>query len=343
MAIDSTHFIAFAEGRKNNATDSGDIDLIQKRITFDRLTNNLTVGPIEVVAPGTGNTRGNPTPLLIKQGARAGRLLLFYNGNIHSDVERLVVEGKSKDVRRAYLRYSDDGGLTYSPEQEITSARKPDWRWHAFGPSNGIQMVGGLAPNRLVIPGNYSDASKIFHSFLLLSDDNGETFYIGAISSKDSSGEISIAEFALGNIYASMRTGHDAFTDQPAFPTEGARWIGISTDGGLSFSQEYRESAAPSGSVHGGATVLSENDRGLPVLVLSAPPNKGRTNLTLHATEDGKTFFNRHQVTNGSSGYSNMLDLGRNLLGLFYEFTDENGKFHAKIVVYDVADSYRPD
>ncbi len=337
IRLDSTHYIVFADGRKNSTSDSGNIDIIQKQISFDVQAKSLVIGPLEVIASGNGNTRGNATPLLLKNGPNAGRLLLFYNGNLGTDVNNQFIEGTSKDVRRAYIRYSDDGGKSYSDEKELESARKANWRSLAFGPSQGIQMASGLQPGRLIIPSSYSDEEKIYRNYLLLSDDYGETFYIGAVSAKDSTSEMSLTEFPSGNIYSSMRTGQDAVSGQPAIPTEGRRWIGISTDAGLSFHQEYREEAVRSGSTHGGTITLPENDCGTPLLVQSAPPTKGRTNLTFHLSQDGKSFFYSYEVTSGSSGYSNLENMGRNNLGLFYEFLDADGRFHIKMIVFDIS------
>src|SRR5690349_23165919 len=52
--------LAFCEGRKNSAADSGDIDLLLRR-SFD---GGKTWGPVQTIADIGTDTIGNPTPVL---------------------------------------------------------------------------------------------------------------------------------------------------------------------------------------------------------------------------------------------------------------------------------------
>jgi hypothetical protein len=60
--------LAFAEGRKNSSSDSGDIDLVLKR-SFD---NGRTWGRLQIIGDDGPNTFGNPLPILDATKANRG-------------------------------------------------------------------------------------------------------------------------------------------------------------------------------------------------------------------------------------------------------------------------------
>src|SRR5215472_8217797 len=66
--------LAFCEGRKNSAEDSGDIDVLLRR-SFD---GGKTWGPVQIVADAGEDTIGNPTPVVERQ---TGAVLLLLTRN----------------------------------------------------------------------------------------------------------------------------------------------------------------------------------------------------------------------------------------------------------------------
>jgi sialidase-1 len=84
--------LAFAEGRKHSANDTGDIDLVLKR----SLDNGHTWGPLQVIGDDGPNTFGNPVPIV---DATNGRLLLLTTHNAGNVTERQVVTGAVRDRR----------------------------------------------------------------------------------------------------------------------------------------------------------------------------------------------------------------------------------------------------
>src|SRR6185312_9197114 len=62
--------LAFAEARKNNCGDAGDIDLVVKRSS----DNGKTWGALQMVWSDSTNTCGNPAPIVDK---RTGNIILL--------------------------------------------------------------------------------------------------------------------------------------------------------------------------------------------------------------------------------------------------------------------------
>ena len=117
--------LAFAEGRKNSASDTGDIDLVLRRST----DNGATWGPVQVVWSDGANTCGNPAPVLDEA---SGSVRLLATWNLGADSESMIVNGTSADTRRVFLLASSDEGETWSSPAEITdTAKLAGWTWYA--------------------------------------------------------------------------------------------------------------------------------------------------------------------------------------------------------------------
>ena len=83
--------LAFAEGRKDNCGDFGNVDIVLKTST----DNGRTWSPLRVVADFGTNQAGNPAPVfdLLDPDFPKGRLLLSYNTGTAG--EREVREGRA--------------------------------------------------------------------------------------------------------------------------------------------------------------------------------------------------------------------------------------------------------
>jgi sialidase-1 len=149
--------LAFAEGRRHNNRDYGDINLVYKRTrtSTDHGATAGNWGPLqEVVGAGNG-TWGNPTAVV-----DGGTVYLFLSWNAGDRSERggdVLPDGtvtKRIDTteagrRRLYLTKSTDDGTTWAPPQDLTGRlTPPGWAWDAVGPGIGVKLSSG----ELVVP-----------------------------------------------------------------------------------------------------------------------------------------------------------------------------------------------
>src|SRR5262249_44083222 len=126
--------LAFCEGRKNSPNDSGKIDLLLKRST----DGGKSWSAQQIIRSDGENVCGNPAPVVDET---TGAIWLLMTWSLGTDGEREIGNGTSKDTRRVFVTHSDDHGVTWAKPREITtSVKKPDWRWYATGPANGIQL-----------------------------------------------------------------------------------------------------------------------------------------------------------------------------------------------------------
>lgn len=126
--------LAFAEGRRDNCGDAGDIDIVVKRSTDD----GRTWGPLRVVNDGGVDTHGNPTPIVDRE---TGRIILAESWNTGRGGGNCPVPCD----RSPHLQYSDDDGLTWSEPRDLSAEiMPPEWNsWYATGPVHGIQLTRG--------------------------------------------------------------------------------------------------------------------------------------------------------------------------------------------------------
>jgi sialidase-1 len=145
--------VAFAEGRRHNEGDWGDIDLVMK-VSPD---NGASWSPLQAVATGGTDTWGNPTPVYNPNTnpATGGTIWLFAQ----------LTDGTLTDVsqttwgNREVFALSKAVGANGVPSgawtfKNLNSTLKPaDYRWDAVGPGNGIRLTQpGTDQGALVIP-----------------------------------------------------------------------------------------------------------------------------------------------------------------------------------------------
>src|SRR5690606_2115581 len=174
--------LAFAEGRKENSSDTGDIDLLLKRSTDGGKSWEEQM----VIWDDGGHVCGNPTPVVDEVTGTVWLLMTWNRGDDH---EEYIIKKTSKDTRRVYVTSSSDEGRTWTTPMDITASTKnPSWGWYATGPGIGIQIKNGPHKGRLVIPcdHSYDDPNgKVrggpfeYGAHTIYSDDHGKSWKLG--------------------------------------------------------------------------------------------------------------------------------------------------------------------
>ncbi|KAH7110400.1 Sialidase [Dactylonectria estremocensis] len=149
--------LTFAEGRRHNNRDYGDVNLVYKR-TKTTKSHGESPGDWdalrEVVGKGDG-TWGNPTPVV--DGSTIYLFLSWNHGAYSQNGGDTLPSGKkTKKInnswegrRHIFLTQSADDGKTWSEPVDMTKQLTPDgWPWDAVGPGIGITLYSG----ELVVP-----------------------------------------------------------------------------------------------------------------------------------------------------------------------------------------------
>lgn len=302
--------LAFAEARKNNCGDAGDIDLVVKRSADGGHTWS---GMIAVWNDGE-NTCGNPAPVVDQ---RTGKIILLSTWNRGTDHEKDIIAQKSSDTRRVFMLSSEDDGLTWSPAKEITNAVKQEnWTWYATGPCNGIQITRGKYKGRLVIPCDHIEAvSRKYYSHIIYSDDGGNNWALGGTTPQDQVNECTVAEINNGQLMLNMRNYGPVKARQISYSRDGGKhWSDIQTD--TSLVEPVCQASLFRYDLPGKKTYLA----------FSNPASaSSRVGMTVRLSSDwGKTWSGKHVLHEGPSAYSNLVGLPDGNLGCLYEGGDLN-------------------
>ncbi|MFC5466277.1 exo-alpha-sialidase [Lederbergia graminis] len=291
--------LAFAEGRKNSASDTGNIDLVLKR-SFD---SGMTWEPLQVVCDAGEDTCGNPT---VVQDESNGRIWLFLTQNYGEDTIEEINNGTSRGVRTIWSTYSDDDGETWTePVNRFEEVQHPDTRWDATGPGIGIQLKHGPNKGRLVIPAIGRN---------IQSDDHGVTWYESGRLIADTN-EPTIVELTDGTL---MR--NDRLSSHKELRT---RAISISKDQGETWSEAYYSPELIDPIVE--ASIIrymsADNEDGNQMLLFANPAHTQlRENMTVRISyDDGTTWPVEKTVYRGHSAYSSLTMLPDGKIGLLFE------------------------
>ncbi len=293
--------LAFCEGRRNSASDTGDIDVLLKR-SFD---GGKTWSPVQKIADMGEDTIGNPTPVVER---KSGSILLLLTGNPGVTNERQITGGSTGPGRTVWIARSTDDGASWSAPADITAqVKRPDWTWYATGPGNGIQLRSG----RIVIPCDHNRReNNERHSHVIYSDDRGVTWQIGGIADEKTN-ESAVVELKNGNLLLNMRSYHG----------RNRRAIATSRDGGLTWSElQFDDTLIEpvcEASLVGAVPAGSKPDGWL---LFSNPAGTTRTNMTVRLSkDDGKTWIASRLLHEGPSGYSSLAMLPGGRVALLYE------------------------
>jgi sialidase-1 len=305
--------LAFCEGRKNSRNDTGKIDLLLKRST----DGGKSWAPQETISSDYENVYGNPAPVVDET---TGIVWLLMTWNRGTDGERAISAGTSKDTRRVFITHSEDNGVTWAKPQEITaSVKKPDWRWYATGPANGIQLSRGPHRGRLVIPCNHTElnASKqpVSRSHVIYSDDHGQTWHLGG-SEDELTNESTLIELADGLLMQNMRSYHK----------KNRRAVATSNDAGATWSRVKLDEALIEPVCQASIFRYSWPANGTRSLILfSNPASTRRENLTIRLSYDeGATWATSKVLYPGPSAYSCLVVLPDKSIGCLFEYGNKS-------------------
>lgn len=299
--------LAFCEGRRNSRHDHGEIDLLVRRST----DNGDSWSEPRVVVAGSGQTAGNPAPVVDRM---TGRIWLpFVRNDPLGTVERVV---RRESWRHPYMTFSDDDGRTWAEPIDVKDqVMEPAWTWYAFGPGHSIQLASG----RLLIPCNHMPRSGRsrddvpFRSVVVYSDDAGASWHIGAAAA-DGTDESIAVELDDGSLYLNSRNELDTKR----------RVATRSTDGGETFGPSEIDEALIEPRCQGSALRLDDAPGGATWVVFSNPASTVRERLTVRYSADGARTWSAGRLLHaGPAAYSDLCQLPDGRLGCLYESGDD--------------------
>ena len=242
-------------------------------------------------------------------GVQHVTIWLLSTQNAGTDREKDIIAGTSAGSRTVWVMKTTDEGVTWSAPVEITSSVKgPGWTWYATGPGVGIHTTSG----RLVIPANHAEANGVHRSHLMLSDDGGQTWKLGA-SADAGTNESQVVELHNGTLMLNMR-------NHPPRP-ENFRMVATSEDGGRTLSKATADPALVEPPAQASVLRLSTSkthDRNR--LLFSNPASARRERMTVRLSYDeAATWPVSRIVHEGPAAYSSLVVLPDNSLGVLFE------------------------
>ncbi|MFF4897208.1 exo-alpha-sialidase [Streptomyces sp. NPDC001068] len=308
--------LAFCEGRVDSAADHGHIEVVLKRST----DGGRTWGALQVAADNGTDLAGNPAPVVLD----SGRILLVHVRNAAYATENAILRGQVPDAdgRRVWVRHSDDDGVTWSVPREITgSVKEAGWRWYATTPGHALQLASGrvvVAANHTLPPTGTDNGTEARYNsgHCLLSDDRGETWYLGYVD-ENTDGYVNVNETSA----AELPDGRVYFNTRNDSPSPGNRADAHSEDGGRTLVKPFRPQAGLTAPVCE-ASVLQLRDPD--VLLYSGPADPAtRALMTIRASGDGGTTWRPvHPVDGLPAAYSDLTRVDPDTVGLLYETGD---------------------
>lgn len=333
IKADNGNLLAFAEGRKQNCGDFGNVDIVYK-ISED---HGVSWSGLKLLVDNQELQAGNPGPVVVETENGSSRIFLFYNAGIASEHETREGNG----LREVMFISSGDHGLTWSAPTNITTqvhrpnrpdlnpiyAYQQDWRSYAITPGHALQLKQGNYKGRIVVPANHSaglplDRFDEYRAHAFYSDDGGQSFQLSEDVPIESSNEAIAVELSDGRVMMNVR--HQSGRERE-------RLVAISEDGGQSWVETYFDSVLVSPVCQ--ASILAyESDCEIDYILFSNPESQTkREHMTVKLSlDDGKTWPVKRLIRNGESAYSDLVQQGDGFIGLLYEHGNNGGIHYAQ-------------
>lgn len=341
--------LAFCEAREGG--DASEIDLVMKRST----DQGRTWGPLLVVQESDDFrdlvennpqqiTVGNPAPVVdLLSQENPGRIWLPFT--LEND--------------RVFVTFSDDHGVTWSERREITADVKQEgWGWYATGPVHSIQIQRGKHKGRVVVPcdhrlGTGGADRGALGAHVILSDDHGQTWRLGAIDDTYDDGlnanETTVVELNDGRLYFNTR-------DQNGEAT-GTRGGAYSSDGGEAFDRSpipaYRyflpspaelDPPVVQGCLLRASSTVDGDERNLILFSgpdENGPTGKGRSDLRIrYSIDETKSWQDGPLIHEGPAAYSDMVRLTKGEYGILFEAGEKGNKRYDRILFVRLTDDF---
>lgn len=280
--------LAFCGARQDNCKDEGNIDVVLRR----SVDGGRSWGPLQVIANDGPNPCKIPMPVVLP----SGRILLLWLWN--AAVRREADRG----LRHLRICHSDDDGQSWSASRDITDqVRRPHWKpWSGIGPGHGIVKRLAPAAGRIVVPARHSSGGGS-RSHLLLSDDGGQSWRVGASALTGPSSECTVAELGDGSLMLNSRS------------RGGARVVSISRDGGLTMASSVVDPALiePEQGCQGSLLTYAYGPDAQATLLFSNPADRrhrtnGRLRLSRNNGRSWSQGFGTDLAPGAFSGYSDL-------------------------------------
>ena len=293
--------LAFCEGRRRSASDTGDIDLLVKR----SVDGGRSFSEQAIVWDDAENTCGNPCAVVDQT---TGTIWLLMTHNAGTDNEHAITQKTGTGTRTVWVTKSTDDGLTWAAPKEITATtKKPEWTWYATGPGAGIQLHVG----RLIIPCDHRAGAEFSH--VIYSDDHGETWQLGGVAGPGSN-ECEAVELQDDTVLLNMRN---------YLPQRSNRTVSLSTDRGLTWTAPKKDPVLVEPTCQASIHRYSWADTGRSRILFSNPASTKRENLTVRLSYDECATWPVSKVLHpGPAAYSSLaVTQDRTILCLY-----ENGE-----------------
>ena len=317
--------LAFCEGRVNGSGDFGNIKIVLKRSQ----DNGKTWSALQIVASNDSLQAGNPAPVidLTDQRFPQGRIFLFYNtGNGHEMEMR-----KGKGHRDVWYKTSIDNGKTWSKPTDITLQVnrinqpdvnpawnfKEDWRTYANTPGHALQFIDGKYKGRIYVAANHSSGDpkpelRDYQAHGYYSDDHGATFHLSETVPFEGSNESIAAQLTHNSLMMNSRNQTGKY-----------RVVSLSKNGGETWDTTYVDYNLPDPICEGSLLNIGTKEDKSILAFCNNDYQKERDSLTLRISFDaGKTWKKKVLIDPKNTGYSDIVKLSKNTIGVLYEADD---------------------
>ena len=323
--------LAFAEARKKDCDDFGDIDLVMKRSS----NKGKTWSSLEIIVDNGVNKTGDPAPVLdiYNPEYKNGRIILLYNNSTGSETDVRL----GKNVRETFYISSPDNGITWSEPVNITTqVHKPyapdykpaynfkeDWRTVANTPGHAFQFTRGKYKKRIYVAANHSVGPKNdkndfnnYRSHGFYSDDHGQSWKLTPDIEIPAGNESIATELSDGALLQNIRYQNK---------NEKHRILAKSTTGGESWDTAYVSKELPEPICQGSMISLKYKKR-FYVLFSNPRSQTSRTEMAITTSDDdGASWKYSMLVDKGNSAYSDLAQINKLTIGIIYERGNKGG------------------
>jgi hypothetical protein len=358
VRISATEYLLFANAQ-GDTTDTAQTDIVMRKVTL-AADGTPTLGTIITLAeggPDDGTGKAFQYNNVTALRTSSGKIVCWYtyrnsDARVHVPYMRTCPAGSDptnianwtaqEDMSAVFPMLALEYDPVTYPSTPVGYASNAVWNAIIFGPAKGIEIQHGDHAGRLVIPYWRSDPSynsggntNGLYCGFVLSDDDGETWELGAESWLSRGNESAVAEeWRTGEVLLLSRRENFA-----------GKWISRSRDGGEHIHEWYRldqDTINAPVCEHGFTQAANAFDGSTPKLVMTGPrPSTAATNTTGQGRErptiflsydGGRTFPHRYQIGTGYCGYSVVEPFGDDGFAVFWESDSSRQKISIKVV-----------